>query len=138
MEYLHIDVFSAVTSCANRPSIPPQICTRKKKLARRAESRTPARRIEYLHTYKTLNLFSSNNPSRYNEAVGVYEYKHREWERLEVERKERLSVKCHQSRLDHLNLDSLAGLTKWGLGWVGLAAPLTIFSTTVTTLWLFF
>ncbi|CAM9385522.1 unnamed protein product, partial [Ectocarpus sp. 12 AP-2014] len=49
---------------------------------------------------------------RYNDAMGVYEYNHREWERLEVERKERLSVTCHQSRLDHLNLDSLAARTR--------------------------
>lgn len=47
---------------------------------------------------------------RYDEAVGVYEYKHREWNRLEAERKERLSVQCHKSRLDHLSLDNLAGL----------------------------
>lgn len=49
---------------------------------------------------------------RYDEAVGIYEYKHREWKRLEIERKERLSVQCHKSRLDHLNLDTLAGLKK--------------------------
>ncbi|CAM9330763.1 unnamed protein product, partial [Ectocarpus sp. 4 AP-2014] len=49
---------------------------------------------------------------RYNDAMGVYEYNHREWERLEAERKERLSVTCHQSRLDHLNLDSLAARSR--------------------------
>lgn len=49
---------------------------------------------------------------RYKDAIGVYEYKHREWERLEVERKDRLSMKCHQSRLDHLNIDAFAGLTR--------------------------
>lgn len=65
-----------------------------------------------LCTYKTLSLICTHYPSRYNEAVGIYEYKHREWVTLEAERKERLSEKCHQSRLDHLNLDSLAALAK--------------------------
>lgn len=47
---------------------------------------------------------------RYKEAMEVYEYKRREWVRLEVERKERLAVQCHKSRLDHLHIDTLAGL----------------------------
>lgn len=59
-----------------------------------------------------LAINTTLSETRYNEAVGVYEYKHREWERLEVERKERLSTQCHQSRLDYLSLDSLAALTK--------------------------
>lgn len=42
----------------------------------------------------------------------MYEYKHREWERLEIERKERLSSQCHQSRLDNLSLDTLVGLKR--------------------------
>lgn len=46
--------------------------------------------------------------------MSTYEYKHREWERLEVERKEQLAVQCHQSRLDHLDLDGLAVLSTWG------------------------
>ena len=70
----------------------------------------PYRRKRTTPQWISLHVFRA--PSRYKEAVGVYEYKHREWERLEVERKERLSMKCHQSRLDHLNLDSLTGLTK--------------------------
>lgn len=49
---------------------------------------------------------------RYNEAMAVYEEKHSEWEGLEAERKERLITQCHQSRLDHLNFDTLVGLKK--------------------------
>lgn len=42
--------------------------------------------------------------------MAVYEYKHREWEKLEIERKERLSAQCHKSRLDTLKLDTLVNL----------------------------
>lgn len=49
---------------------------------------------------------------RFNEATAAYEDKHREWETLEIERKERLVSQCHQSRLDHLNLDTLVALKK--------------------------
>ena len=45
---------------------------------------------------------------RFNSAVSIYERKHREWEILETERKEQLSILCHKSRLEHLSLDTLA------------------------------